>query len=89
MSGKSDEENKATAEFFEFLSSPEVQLKWHKDTGYVPITEAAYELAKTEGYYDEKPAGRGRHSAAFAAGRRVDQGLPHGLLRPDPRRDEP
>jgi sn-glycerol 3-phosphate transport system substrate-binding protein len=56
MSGKSDEENKATAEFFRFMSSPEVQLKWHKQTGYVPITEAAYELAKTEGYYEEKPA---------------------------------
>jgi sn-glycerol 3-phosphate transport system substrate-binding protein len=39
MSGKSDEENKATAEFFRFLTSPEVQVKWHKDTGYVPITK--------------------------------------------------
>ncbi|HHS94561.1 MAG TPA: extracellular solute-binding protein, partial [Rhodobacterales bacterium] len=56
MSGKSAEENKATAAFFKFLSSPEIQLMWHKETGYVPITQAAYELAKTQGYYDEKPA---------------------------------
>lgn len=56
MAGKSAEENKATAEFFRYMSSPEVQLMWHKQTGYVPITEAAYELAKTEGYYEEKPA---------------------------------
>ncbi|WP_339763054.1 extracellular solute-binding protein [uncultured Hoeflea sp.] len=56
MSGKSDEENKATAEFFRYMSSPEVQLMWHKQTGYVPITNAAYELAKAEGYYTEKPA---------------------------------
>jgi sn-glycerol 3-phosphate transport system substrate-binding protein len=56
MSGKSDEENKATAEFFRFLASPEVQVKWHKDTGYVPITNAAYELATAQGYYQEKPA---------------------------------
>lgn len=29
---------------------------WHKETGYVPITEAAYELAKADGYYDRMPA---------------------------------
>lgn len=56
MSGKSAEENKATAEFFRYLTSPEVQLMWHKQTGYVPVTNAAYELAKQEGYYKEKPA---------------------------------
>lgn len=56
MSGKSDEENKATAAFFKFLTSPETQYFWHKETGYVPITEAAYELAKEDGYYEEMPA---------------------------------
>lgn len=55
MSGKSDEENAATAKFFEYMTSPEVQLMWHKETGYVPITNAAYELAKSEGYYEETP----------------------------------
>jgi sn-glycerol 3-phosphate transport system substrate-binding protein len=29
---------------------------WHKETGYVPVTEAAYELAKEDGYYEESPA---------------------------------
>lgn len=56
MSGKSAEENKATAEFFKFLTSAETQYFWHKETGYVPVTEAAYEVAKTDGYYDESPA---------------------------------
>ncbi len=56
MSGKSEEENAATAKFFEYLSSPQVQLMWHKETGYVPITEAAYDLAKEQGYYEETPA---------------------------------
>lgn len=56
MAGKSDEENKATAAFFEFLTKPETQYTWHRSTGYVPITTAAYELAKAEGYYDEAPA---------------------------------
>ncbi|MGV6847154.1 MAG: extracellular solute-binding protein [Marinibacterium sp.] len=56
MSGKSDAENKATAEFFRFLTSPEVQYFWHKSTGYVPITQAAYDLAKKDGHYDRFPA---------------------------------
>ena len=55
MSGKTDEENRASAEFFRFLSSADVQLFWHQATGYVPITSAAYDLAKANGYYDEKP----------------------------------
>lgn len=55
MSGKSDEENRASAEFFKFLSSPEIQYYWHQSTGYVPITTAAYEMATAAGYYTEKP----------------------------------
>lgn len=56
MSGKSNEENKCTADFFQFLTSPDVQKFYHQATGYVAITKAAYELAKSEGYYKEKPA---------------------------------
>jgi sn-glycerol 3-phosphate transport system substrate-binding protein len=56
MSGKSDEENAATAKFFEYLTSPEVQYFWHKETGYVPITTAAYDLAKEDGHYERMPA---------------------------------
>ncbi|MEM6460624.1 MAG: extracellular solute-binding protein [Pseudomonadota bacterium] len=55
MSGKPAEENKAVAEFFSFLTSPEIQYFWHKETGYVPVTTAAYDLAKKEGYYKETP----------------------------------
>ena len=43
------------AEFFKFLSSTDIQKFWHQATGYVPITEAAYEAAAAEGYYEEKP----------------------------------
>jgi len=55
MSGHDDAENKASAEFFKFLSSTDIQKFWHKQTGYVPITTAAYDAAKAEGYYNEKP----------------------------------
>ena len=46
---------KGIARFFTFLSGPEIQLDWHKSTGYVPITIAAYDLAKTQGLYKERP----------------------------------
>ncbi len=48
-------EYKGIAEFFRFISQPEQDLWWHKSTGYVPITTAAYEKAKAEGYYKENP----------------------------------
>jgi sn-glycerol 3-phosphate transport system substrate-binding protein len=55
MSGKNPAEYKGVTKFFSYLSSPAVQLDWHKSTGYVPITNSAYEMAKKEGYYDKVP----------------------------------
>lgn len=55
MAGKSDEEYKGVADFFAFLTNPESQVFWHKETGYVPITTAAYDMAKDEGYYKSTP----------------------------------
>jgi len=56
MSGQSDEENAATAAFFDYLASAENQVFWHVETGYVPITTEAYELAAEQGHYEEFPA---------------------------------
>ncbi|MAA97649.1 MAG: ABC transporter substrate-binding protein [Stappia sp.] len=55
FNGKSKEENDCTASFFQFLTSPEIQYFYHKSTGYVAITKAAYELAKEDGHYDRLP----------------------------------
>ncbi|POO56795.1 extracellular solute-binding protein [Agrobacterium rosae] len=55
MSGKPEAENKCVADFFQFLTSPEIQKFYHQATGYVAITQAAYELAKKEGYYEKQP----------------------------------
>lgn len=57
LAGKSDAQYKAAAAFLKYLQKPEVQAKWHEETGYVPITTAAYELAKKEGYYKQNPYG--------------------------------
>lgn len=56
LAGHPKEENAASAAFFEFLTSPEIQYYWHKETGYVPVTKAAYEMAKDDGYYEEFPS---------------------------------
>jgi sn-glycerol 3-phosphate transport system substrate-binding protein len=55
MSGKKPEEYKGIAKFFTYLSNPQLQVKWHEQTGYVPITNAAFALAQKEGYYQKVP----------------------------------
>jgi sn-glycerol 3-phosphate transport system substrate-binding protein len=49
------EEYRAVAEFFRYISQPEVIAKWHTDTGFLPITFAAYERVKASGYYQKNP----------------------------------
>jgi sn-glycerol 3-phosphate transport system substrate-binding protein len=55
LQGHPAEDYKGVAAFFNYLSSPEVQSEWHKETGYLPITIAAYELTKKEGFYKKNP----------------------------------
>ena len=55
LQGQTPEEYKGVADFFSYLSSPEVQADWHQFSGYLPITNAAYELSQTQGFYDANP----------------------------------
>ena len=55
MSGKKPDEYKGVADFFRFLSRPDVQSASHKRTGYLPITLAAYKLTEESGFYKEHP----------------------------------
>ncbi|MGE0801603.1 MAG: sn-glycerol-3-phosphate ABC transporter substrate-binding protein UgpB [Lautropia sp.] len=55
MGGKKADEYKGVAKFFTFLSSPEIQAQWHQETGYLPLTLAAYELTKKSGFYEKNP----------------------------------
>ncbi|WP_164660148.1 sn-glycerol-3-phosphate ABC transporter substrate-binding protein UgpB [Tropicibacter sp. Alg240-R139] len=55
LGGHEDEEYKGAAKFMTYLASPEVQAWWHQETGYVPITTAAYELSKEQGFYETNP----------------------------------
>jgi sn-glycerol 3-phosphate transport system substrate-binding protein len=43
------------ARFFAYLSKPEVQAAWHQNTGYLPITRAAFDFTRAQGFYDRNP----------------------------------
>jgi sn-glycerol 3-phosphate transport system substrate-binding protein len=55
LKGRPKAEYKGVAKFLNFLSSPPVQAKWHQETGYVPITLAAYKLTQESGFYKKFP----------------------------------
>lgn len=49
------QEYKGVARFFAYLSQPGVQAAWHQNTGYLPITRAAFELTRAQGFYERNP----------------------------------
>jgi len=55
LRGRTAGEYKGAAKFFAYLSKPEVQAAWHQHTGYLPITKAAYDLTRAQGFYDRNP----------------------------------
>jgi sn-glycerol 3-phosphate transport system substrate-binding protein len=48
-------EYRGVAKFFGFLSKPEIQAAWHQNTGYLPVTRAAFDLTRAQGFYDRNP----------------------------------
>jgi sn-glycerol 3-phosphate transport system substrate-binding protein len=55
MGGKKADEYKGVAKFFTFLSDTDRQAKLHQESGYLPITKAAYEKTKASGFYEKNP----------------------------------
>ncbi|TPE47098.1 sn-glycerol-3-phosphate ABC transporter substrate-binding protein UgpB [Maribrevibacterium harenarium] len=51
LKGKSDAEYRGVASFLNFLSRADMQADWHQFSGYLPITHAAYDLTKGQGFY--------------------------------------
>ena len=49
------DEYRAVGEFFRYISRPEVDAKWHMDTGYVPITLQGFAVVSGQGYYLKNP----------------------------------
>lgn len=57
----SDEELRVVFEFFKYLAEPEVDVFWHKNTGYFPATNGAVKVLLDEGWFSESP----NHLTAF------------------------
>ena len=55
LAGHDAEEYKGVGAFLSFLSSTDIQAQWHQNTGYLPITMAAYEKTKADGFYEQNP----------------------------------
>jgi sn-glycerol 3-phosphate transport system substrate-binding protein len=55
LHGRPDAEYRGVARFFSFLSRPDVQAHWHQWTGYMPVTQAAYDETRSLGFYDRNP----------------------------------
>jgi sn-glycerol 3-phosphate transport system substrate-binding protein len=55
MAGRTAAEHAGVAAFLAFFARPEVQAEWHQRTGLVPLTMAAYELTRKQGFYTKQP----------------------------------
>src|SRR6056297_3265700 len=55
MQGHSDQEYEAVVEFFKYLSSTDVTIQWHKDTGYFPATNAAVKTLMDDRWFSDNP----------------------------------
>jgi sn-glycerol 3-phosphate transport system substrate-binding protein len=55
LRGRPAEEYDAVARFFAWLSRPEIQAAWHQNTGYLPVTVAAWQLTRDQGFYARTP----------------------------------
>ncbi len=55
LGGKDANTYRGVAKFLAYLSSAPVAAKWHQDTGYLPVTTAAYDLTRQQGFYAKNP----------------------------------
>jgi sn-glycerol 3-phosphate transport system substrate-binding protein len=53
--GIAEKEQEAAWEFMKYLTTPEVQAKWHLETGYFAINPAAYEEESVKKAWEETP----------------------------------
>jgi sn-glycerol 3-phosphate transport system substrate-binding protein len=55
LAGKKPDEYKGVAAFFNFISQPEIAARTHQETGYLPVTTAAFALTEKSGFYKKNP----------------------------------
>jgi sn-glycerol 3-phosphate transport system substrate-binding protein len=55
MAGKPKGDYKGVAQFFNYLTNPEIQATSHQRTGYLPITTASFALTEQSGFHSRNP----------------------------------
>jgi len=55
MGGKSKADYQGVAKFVGFIAKPDVEAEWAQKTGFIPVTMAAYELSRKQGFYAKYP----------------------------------
>jgi sn-glycerol 3-phosphate transport system substrate-binding protein len=55
LSGRSAADYAGVARFLAFFAQPEIQAEWHQRTGLVPLSTAAYDLTRKQGFYAAQP----------------------------------
>lgn len=53
--GHTEAEVEAMSDMLTFISQPENQAWWHRNTGYLPVTHEAIEELEEEGWFEENP----------------------------------
>jgi sn-glycerol 3-phosphate transport system substrate-binding protein len=55
LKGKSEEEYKGAAAFYNFIATPKQAEWWSTVTGYIPVTNTGFEAMKANGFYEAAP----------------------------------
>jgi sn-glycerol 3-phosphate transport system substrate-binding protein len=55
LAGKKPAEYRGVVKFLAYVADPQVQAEWHQRTGFVPVTRAAYEYTRKQGFYAVHP----------------------------------
>lgn len=49
------EQKEAAGEFLDWMTSPEQQSRWHKETGYLPVNQKGIDYLRQDGWFNKNP----------------------------------
>ncbi len=52
---RSADENRGIAEFFAFIAQARIAAAWHTETGFLPVTQTAFQQVQASGFYTQNP----------------------------------
>lgn len=55
MQGRNPGQYKAIARFLAWFAQPEQQAAWHQATGFLPLSRAAWDISRRQGFHDSNP----------------------------------